>query len=89
MHILLPKMKGQVLLFLLLAWLLLAVSQPQDFQKINVQATDSVHSNLRPRRLISRAESRNELPTWAAMKRNRKSASGPNPVGNQHPPSRQ
>ncbi|GLT65085.1 hypothetical protein SLA2020_375370 [Shorea laevis] len=83
-------MKAWVLLFLLLAWLPLAVSQLQDSYKIDIQAIDPVQSILGPRRLISRAESRNALPTWVGMKRSSKGRpSAPNPVGNQHPPSRQ
>ncbi|XP_022755752.1 CLAVATA3/ESR (CLE)-related protein 46 [Durio zibethinus] len=84
----LQKMRGQVLVYLLLALLLLAASQLKGSQ-INVQAIESVHFKLRPRSPMPSSHTRNALPTWVEMKKIHKSPSGPNPVGNHRPPSRQ
>ncbi|OMO91271.1 hypothetical protein COLO4_18484 [Corchorus olitorius] len=84
----LHKMRGQVLIYLLLAWLLLAVSQLQNSQ-INVQATESVHFKLRTGSLMPPSHAKTALPTWVEMKKIHRSPSGPNPVGNHRPPSRQ
>ncbi|EOY34086.1 Uncharacterized protein TCM_041870 [Theobroma cacao] len=81
-------MRGQVLIYLLLVWLLLAVSQLQESQ-INVQAIESVHFKLRPRSSMPKPRTRNALPTWVETKKIHKSPSGPNPVGNHRPPSRE
>ncbi|KAG4198599.1 hypothetical protein ERO13_A05G096800v2 [Gossypium hirsutum] len=79
----LHKMREQLLICLLLAWLLLAVSQLQGSQ-INVQAIESVRFKFRSRSPMPRPR----LPNWVEMKKIHKSPSGPNPVGNHHPPSR-
>ncbi|XP_021887619.1 CLAVATA3/ESR (CLE)-related protein 46 [Carica papaya] len=86
MHQLKHKMKKQGLLNLLLVWLLLTAPK-YTLRKIKVQANESVHFNLQPRQPSYRT--RNVLPAWAEGKRLRKSPSGPNPVGNHQPPSKQ
>uniref|UniRef100_A0A6N2MZZ5 CLAVATA3/ESR-related protein n=1 Tax=Salix viminalis TaxID=40686 RepID=A0A6N2MZZ5_SALVM len=65
---------------LLLAWLLLVASQPR---------FSSVHFKLKPAQLASNSHEGNVLPVWVAEKRIHKSPSGPNPVGNHNPPSKQ
>ncbi|KAL4282925.1 hypothetical protein GQ457_16G010610 [Hibiscus cannabinus] len=87
-------MRGQVLIYiLLLAWLLLIDSQLQvQGSPINVQPIESVrtvHFKFRPGSLVSRTHARKALPTWVEMKKIHKSPSGPNPLENQRPPSRQ
>ncbi|KAL3579867.1 hypothetical protein D5086_017702 [Populus alba] len=48
-----------------------------------------VHFKLKPRQLTSKLHVGDDLPNWVAEKRIHKSSSGPNPVGNRNPPSKQ
>ncbi|KAK7846015.1 hypothetical protein CFP56_008530, partial [Quercus suber] len=89
MHQLMRKMRRQTLIHLLLAWLLLATSQHSYFAT-NVQAVQSVHFRFRPGQLSSRSHNGYALSARKQVrgKNNHKIPSGPNPVGNQRPPSR-
>ncbi|KAG6762144.1 hypothetical protein POTOM_032631 [Populus tomentosa] len=49
----------------------------------------TVHFKLKPRQLTSKLHVGDDLPNWVAEKRIHKSSSGPNPVGNRNPPSKQ
>ncbi|KAF9665501.1 hypothetical protein SADUNF_Sadunf16G0129400 [Salix dunnii] len=48
-----------------------------------------LHFKLKPAQLTSKSHKGNVLPVWVAEKRFHKSPSGPNPVGNHNPPSKQ
>ncbi|KAJ6964247.1 hypothetical protein NC652_002509 [Populus alba x Populus x berolinensis] len=48
-----------------------------------------VHFKPNPAQLTSKSHKGNVLPVWVAEKRIHKSPSGPNPVGNHNPPSKQ
>ncbi|GAB4860179.1 hypothetical protein Ancab_011656 [Ancistrocladus abbreviatus] len=74
-------------ILLLLACLLVAA--PQSHCTImNIQDKESVDFKLRSLRSDSRLNSQYDSPTWQVEKRFQKTPSGPNPVGNQHPPFR-
>ncbi|KAJ6948058.1 LOW QUALITY PROTEIN: hypothetical protein NC651_002421 [Populus alba x Populus x berolinensis] len=49
----------------------------------------SIHFKPNPAQLTSKSHKGNVLPVWVAEKRIHKSPSGPNPVGNHNPPSKQ
>ncbi|KAJ6424965.1 hypothetical protein OIU84_025688 [Salix udensis] len=84
-----PKMSRLAFVHLLLAWLLLVASQPRFSSGVRVQAAEAVHFKLKPAQLASNSHEGNVLPVWVAEKRIHKSPSGPNPVGNHNPPSKQ
>ncbi|KAL9412930.1 hypothetical protein AB3S75_041566 [Citrus x aurantiifolia] len=86
MHHFKTKMRGHSLVTILLAWLLLSACQQHYSNKVAVQAVESVE--FQPGQVGSRSQTRKVLPSWVERKKIRKSPSGPNPVGNQHPPSR-
>ncbi|KAG6789302.1 hypothetical protein POTOM_005394 [Populus tomentosa] len=48
-----------------------------------------IHFKPNPAQLTSKSHKGNVLPVWVAEKRIHKSPSGPNPVGNHNPPSKQ
>ncbi|KAJ0084723.1 hypothetical protein Patl1_30888 [Pistacia atlantica] len=48
----------------------------------------NVEFNARTAQPSSRAHTGKVFPTWVEWKKLRKAPSGPNPVGNQYPPSR-
>ncbi|BAT90710.1 uncharacterized protein HKW66_Vig0140610 [Vigna angularis] len=77
-----PLMRRQFFIQLLFAWLLLPASALNHFTA-DVQAMQSVHFKLRTPQL----QTGNVIPSWVNEK-NRKSPSGPNPIGNQRPPSK-
>ncbi|KAG8496350.1 hypothetical protein CXB51_007489 [Gossypium anomalum] len=78
------KMRDQVLIYLLLAWLLLIHYQLQ-----GSEIMPTVHFKFsRPRSLMLSSRARNALPTWVEMKKIHKSPSGPNPVENRWSPSK-
>ncbi|GAB4824377.1 hypothetical protein Ancab_007265 [Ancistrocladus abbreviatus] len=80
------EMARRQTILLLLAWLLLAASQ-NHYTIIKVQATESVNFKLQPESSL-RSASEYDHPTRVEQKILRKAPSGPNPIGNQHPPSR-
>ncbi|PNT19263.1 hypothetical protein POPTR_009G029000v4 [Populus trichocarpa] len=85
-----PKMSRLTFtIHLLLALLLLVASQQHFPSIIKVQAIEAVHFKLKPRQLTSKLHVGDDLPNWVAEKRIHKSSSGPNPVGNRNPPSKQ
>ncbi|KAJ7947672.1 CLAVATA3/ESR (CLE)-related protein 46-like, partial [Quillaja saponaria] len=82
------KMIRQILIHLLSVCLLLAAS-PFNQLSTNVQSIQSVHFKLGPVQPSSRPPSGYVKPAWVVEKKFRKTPSGPNPVGNHQPPSRQ
>ncbi|XP_006369517.1 CLAVATA3/ESR (CLE)-related protein 46 [Populus trichocarpa] len=84
-----PRMSRLTFVHLLLAWLLLVASQQRFSSNIKVQAVEAVHFKPNPAQLTSKSHKGNVLPVWVAEKRIHKSPSGPNPVGNHNPPSKQ
>ncbi|XP_044482423.1 CLAVATA3/ESR (CLE)-related protein 46-like [Mangifera indica] len=79
----------QAFTFILLACLLVAASQHQYFStKFMVQSIGSVELNVITAKPSTRAHTGKVFPTWVEWKKLRRAPSGPNPVGNQHPPSR-
>ncbi|XP_031268186.1 CLAVATA3/ESR (CLE)-related protein 46-like [Pistacia vera] len=82
-------MRKLIVTSVFLTCLLLAASQQQYFSpKVMVQAIGSVEFNARTAQPSSRAHTGKVFPTWVEWKKLRKAPSGPNPVGNQYPPSR-
>ncbi|ESW04105.2 hypothetical protein PHAVU_011G065200 [Phaseolus vulgaris] len=81
-----PLMRRQIFIHLLFAWLLLPASALNHVTP-GVQATQSVYFKFRTPRAIPQSQTRHAIPSWVNEK-NRKSPSGPNPVGNQRPPSK-
>ncbi|XP_062172089.1 CLAVATA3/ESR (CLE)-related protein 46 [Alnus glutinosa] len=90
MHKLMRKMTIQTLIhLLLLACLLLLPASQHPYFTANVQALESAHFRLRRGQPSLRSHNRNALPSWVEGKKIHKSPSGPNPVGNHRPPSKQ
>ncbi|CAL5386873.1 CLAVATA3/ESR (CLE)-related protein 46 [Camellia sinensis] len=82
-----PQMRrAQTLIHLLLLWLLLTAFAFQCHTK--VQATRSVDFKLRPAKPGSRQTNGQIFTAWVEGKKNHKRPSGPNPVGNDRPPTR-
>ncbi|XP_044505611.1 CLAVATA3/ESR (CLE)-related protein 46-like [Mangifera indica] len=82
-------MGKQIVTNILLACLLLAASHHQFYStKFLVQAIPSVEFSVRTPQPSSMAHKGTVFPTWAERKKHRRAPSGPNPVGNQHPPTR-
>ncbi|KAJ4725842.1 CLAVATA3/ESR (CLE)-related protein 46-like [Melia azedarach] len=81
-------MRTLTLIYLLLAWLLVVASQRHFSTKVMVQAIESVELKVRPGQSGSRSRTGKVWVTWTEKKKIRKTPSGPNPVGNHHPPSR-
>ncbi|XP_057449160.1 CLAVATA3/ESR (CLE)-related protein 46 [Lotus japonicus] len=82
-----PKMRRQIFVHVLFAWLLLAASA---FNHVtaNVQAIQSgVHFNPRTLQASPKLRGGHAIPSWVKEKKSRKSPSGPNPIGNHRPPS--
>ncbi|GMN24253.1 hypothetical protein TIFTF001_000506 [Ficus carica] len=96
MHRLMLNMGRQTLIHLLLACLLLTATR-WHHSTATVQATDSgkplfifsVHFRFKPAQPNSRPGKRFVLPAWVDGEKVHKKPSGPNPVGNHRPPSRQ
>ncbi|XP_015874071.1 CLAVATA3/ESR (CLE)-related protein 46 [Ziziphus jujuba] len=86
MHKLMLNMGRQTLIYLLLAWLLLA-AYPRHYSTVSVQAIESAHFKLKPAQPNSRS-GRFVFPAWVDGKKIHKAPSGPNPVGNHRPPSK-
>ncbi|KAG4974034.1 hypothetical protein AAZX31_11G137100 [Glycine max] len=80
-------MRRQIFVYLLFAWLLLAASA-LNHVTASVQAMQSVHFKLRTLEANPKQQNGHVIPSWVEEKKNRKSPSGPNPIGNQHPPSK-
>lgn len=77
-----------LILLILLTWILFVAFQCNS-PLINVQATKSVNFKLRSSQSSSTTwSSKHHAPTWDDMKKSHKTPSGPNPVGNQRPPTR-
>ncbi|XP_021804125.1 CLAVATA3/ESR (CLE)-related protein 46 [Prunus avium] len=88
-HQLKLNMRRQTPIHLLLVWLLLAASQYH--YTINVQAIETVqfkHNSAQPGSGLG-SGTRYVLPTWVSGRKIHKTPSGPNPVGNHRPPSKQ
>ncbi|KAL5814466.1 hypothetical protein ACOSQ4_025107 [Xanthoceras sorbifolium] len=81
-------MRRLSLICFLLVWLLLANSQHHRFTIVMAQAVESVQFKVRPLLPSSSSRTGRVKPTWDAGKKFHKTPSGPNPVGNHHPPSR-
>ncbi|RDY12580.1 CLAVATA3/ESR (CLE)-related protein 46, partial [Mucuna pruriens] len=81
------QMRRQIFVHLLFAWLLLAASA-LNHVTASVQAMQSVHFKLRTLHASPKTQTGHPIPSWIKEKKNRKSPSGPNPIGNQHPPSK-
>ncbi|KAJ8770990.1 hypothetical protein K2173_022891 [Erythroxylum novogranatense] len=79
------KMSCRSLIYLLLAWLLILTCR----LRIKVQAIESVHPKFKLAQGSSRSLNSNVSPTWLAENKIHKSPSGPNPVGNHNPPTKQ
>ncbi|KNA13269.1 hypothetical protein SOVF_117930 [Spinacia oleracea] len=71
----------------LLAWFLIMAFQCNS-TIIKDQATKSVNFKLRSLQSGSTWLTKHHIPTWDDMKKFHKTPSGPNPVGNQRPPTR-
>ncbi|KAK7341703.1 hypothetical protein VNO80_24640 [Phaseolus coccineus] len=98
-----PLMRRQIFIHLLFAWLLLPASAlnhvtpgVQAMQSGIAFAPSSAYSSetifffyfkFRTPQAIPESQTRHAIPSWVNEK-NRKSPSGPNPVGNQRPPSK-
>ncbi|XP_025015246.1 CLAVATA3/ESR (CLE)-related protein 46 isoform X2 [Ricinus communis] len=89
MNHLMPKMSRKTLIHLLLVCLLLVAYLHHFSTQIKVPATESVQFKLKPAQPSLRSRKANLLPSWAEGKKVHKSPSGPNPVGNHNPPTKQ
>ncbi|KAE9616620.1 hypothetical protein Lal_00034809 [Lupinus albus] len=80
-----PKIRGQIMVLVLFACLLLAASTLNNVNA-NVQSTQSDHFKLRTLQSIpkSPAEHGNDIEEKVTHKK----PSGPNPIGNRFPPSK-
>ncbi|KAL2328739.1 hypothetical protein Fmac_022166 [Flemingia macrophylla] len=81
------QMRRQFFVHLLLAWLLLAASALNSVTT-SVQAVQSVHFKLRTLQASPKPQAGRDRPSWVNEEKKRKSPSGPNPIGNQRPPSK-
>ncbi|KAJ8620778.1 hypothetical protein MRB53_029307 [Persea americana] len=95
MHKLMHRMeRKQVIAHLLLTCLLAASAQYRNFSTIMVQAKESDNLELRNKLLESQSVGTQVLASWektrqeVEAKKIRKVPSGPNPIGNHHPPAR-
>lgn len=80
-----PQMRrAQTLIHLLLLWLLLTAFKCHT----KVQATRSVDFKLRTAKPGSRQTDGQIFTAWVEGRKNHKRPSGPNPVGNDRPPTR-
>ncbi|TKY67337.1 CLAVATA3/ESR (CLE)-related protein 46 [Spatholobus suberectus] len=77
-----PQMRRQTFVHLLFAWLLLTASA-LNHVTASVQAMQSVHFKASPK-----PQTGHVIPSWVKEQKNRKSPSGPNPIGNHRPPSK-
>ncbi|XP_027910771.1 CLAVATA3/ESR (CLE)-related protein 46 [Vigna unguiculata] len=77
-----PLMRRQIFIHLLFAWLLLPASA-LNHATADVHAMHSAHFKLR----TPPPQTAHAIPSWVNEK-SRKSPSGPNPIGNQRPPSK-
>ncbi|XP_027345715.1 CLAVATA3/ESR (CLE)-related protein 46 [Abrus precatorius] len=80
-------MRRQIFVHLLFAWLLIAASA-LNHVAANVQNMQSVHFKLRTIQASPKPHTGHVIPSWAKEEKNRKSPSGPNPIGNHRPPSK-
>ncbi|KAK7262440.1 hypothetical protein RJT34_30013 [Clitoria ternatea] len=81
------KMRRQIFVHLLFAWLMLAASA-LNHVPANAQAMHSVHFKLRTLQGSPKPLTGHVIPSWVKDMKNRKSPSGPNPIGNHRPPSK-
>ncbi|XP_062084928.1 CLAVATA3/ESR (CLE)-related protein 46 [Humulus lupulus] len=89
MHKLMFSMgRVRALIQLFLACILLAATQCHH-STITVQAIESVHFRIKPAQPNSRSGTRFGPPARVNGEKFHKRPSGPNPVGNRRPPSRQ
>ncbi|KAJ9188978.1 hypothetical protein P3X46_000322 [Hevea brasiliensis] len=89
MNHLMPRMSRQILFRLLIAWVLLVAALHHFPNHNKVQAIESAHFKLKPAKPSSRLHKANIWPSWVGEKKVHKTPSGPNPVGNQNPPTKQ
>ncbi|KAK7404588.1 hypothetical protein VNO78_05541 [Psophocarpus tetragonolobus] len=82
-----PQTRRQILVHLLFAWLLFAASA-LTANSAMVLLLHSAHFKLRTLQASPKPQTGHAIPSWVEEKKNRKSPSGPNPIGNQHPPSK-
>ncbi|KAK7312479.1 hypothetical protein VNO77_36371 [Canavalia gladiata] len=82
-----PQMKRQIFVHFLFALLLLAAFA-LNHVTANVQATQSVHFKLRTLQADPKPHTGHVIPSRDKEEKNRKSPSGPNPIGNHRPPSK-
>ncbi|KMT05280.1 hypothetical protein BVRB_7g174180 [Beta vulgaris subsp. vulgaris] len=79
--------RRHTLILLLLAWFIFVAFQCNSaFSK--VQATRSVNFKLRSSQSSSKWPTKHHVPSWDGTRKIHKTPSGPNPVGNQRPPTR-
>ncbi|XP_030504262.2 CLAVATA3/ESR (CLE)-related protein 46 [Cannabis sativa] len=89
MHRLMPSMGGvRTLIQLSLAFILFVAIQYYH-STITVQDIESVHFRFKPAQPNSRSDTRFVLPARVNGEKTHMRRSGPNPVGNHRPPSRQ
>ncbi|KAJ7980878.1 CLAVATA3/ESR (CLE)-related protein 46-like [Quillaja saponaria] len=82
-------MRRIIILIHLLLLCLLLVASPRNQFSTNVQAIQSVHFKLRPAQYTTKPRSGYVMPALVHEKKIHKNPSGPNPIGNHRPPSRQ
>ncbi|XP_004505876.1 CLAVATA3/ESR (CLE)-related protein 46 [Cicer arietinum] len=80
-------MRRQIFVPLLFAWLLLAASA-LNHVTVDIQAIQSVDFKLRTLQATPKPHAEHVIPSWVKEKKSRKSPSGPNPIGNQRPPTK-